>query len=160
MIVWEESMQIHELKFKKNQLYIISGVIFIVVGLIITIVLIAFITSKPALLVGTAIMIILLLTNIILDFTIGKYYLTLSSRTYIKISDRELEIDKGLARRNHVINFQDIDKACFIGEKLVLSLTDNYPNKEIEIRLNLMYLKDLDVLFDTFSKNNILVNKL
>lgn len=44
--------------------------------------------------------------TIILGFLLGNYYITLSSRTYIKIYDKKLEIHKGLLRKNQFIKFK------------------------------------------------------
>ena len=154
-------MQIYKLKFKKKQLNIVFGVIWDLLSLFWTILLIVyFAIFKPELSVGTVFMTICMILYIILGFLLGNYRITLSSRAYIKIYDKELEIYKGLARRNQFIKFEDIEKVHLSGEKIVIILMDYCSNKEVEIMLDLMYLKDLDILLNNFSKNNILVKGL
>lgn len=104
-------------------------------------------------------MAIILIANVTLSFVLGRYYLTLSSRTYIRINENGLEIHKWLARKNQFIKLKDIEKVCLIGEKIVIILTEYGLNKEFEIMLNLMYLKDVDILLNNFSKNNILAER-
>ena len=154
-------MEVYELKFKKKQLQITCGISYDILGLFwLILTIIYFLMIKSKLSVYTVLTTTLTLLTTILCFYLGNYYITLSSRTYVKICDKELEIYKGLVRKNQIIKFKDIEKVCFIGEKIVIILMNYCSNKEIEIMLNAMNLKDLDILLDNFSKNNILVKRL
>jgi uncharacterized membrane protein YdbT with pleckstrin-like domain len=151
-------MEIYELKFKKRQSNITLGIIWVICGLFWTSLLIAsFTIFKAQLSTGTVFFSILIVLNIILDFLLGKHYITFSLQTYIKIYDKELEIHKGLLSKKQFIKFEDIEEVRLIGEKVVIILMNYCSNKEIVIWSELMYLKDLDILLDNFSKNNILV---
>ncbi|KZL90412.1 hypothetical protein [Clostridium magnum] len=151
-------MGIYELKFKKRQLNVILGIVGIVCGLFWTSLLIAsFTIFKAQISTGTVFFTVLIVLNIILDFLLGKHYITFSLQTYVKIYDKELEIHKGLLSRKQFIKYEDIEEVRLIGEKVVIIMMDYCSNKEIVIWSGLMYLKDLDILLDNLSKNNILV---
>ncbi|MBX4261520.1 hypothetical protein [Clostridium estertheticum] len=154
-------MEIYELKFKKKQSVTILGVGWGFISLFWVIFFVVFIVGfKPSLKIGTVRITTLIMLNIILGFVLGNYYITLSSRAYIKISHKELKIHKGLTRRNQVIKFEDIEEVLLIGEKIVIILMDYCSNKEVVIRSDLMYLKDLDILLNNFSKYNKLIKRL
>lgn len=159
--MYQGGIKIYELKFKKKQLNVVYGVIWIVLGLVwIIYLLIGIFVFKAVLSLGTVYMTIMMTLNSVLSFLLGKYYITLSSRTYIKIYDEKLEIHKGLLRKNLLIKFEDIEEVRWIGERIVIILMSYCSNKEVEIRLESIYLKDLDILLNNFSKNNKLVKKL
>lgn len=62
---------------------------------------------------------------VILGLLIGKYYICLPSRTYIKITDKELVVHKGLAWGNRVIKFVDIEEVRLLGNKVFFMLPNN-----------------------------------
>lgn len=102
-------MEIRQLKFKKKPFYIVCGVLWFIIGLSWAILFgVYFEVFKTELFIETAIIVF-----VILFFILGNYYVTLSSRAYIKIYDKKLEISRGLARRNHIIKFEDIEKVYF-----------------------------------------------
>ena len=161
MIILGGYMEIYELKFKKKQSVTLLGVFWAFFSLIWAIFLVIFIAGfKPPLKIAVVYMIIVMMLNIILGFVLGKYYISLSSRTYIKISHKELKIHKGLAHKNQIIKFEDIEEVRLIGEKIVIILMNYCSNKEVEIRSDLIYLKDLDILLNNFSKNNKLIKRI
>lgn len=154
-------IQIYELKFKKRQLDIVYGVIWVLIGLLWTIlIVVCFTVFKAELLVGTVLFTILMALNAVLGFILGNHYITLSSQTYIKVYDKELEINKGLARRNQFIKFEDIEEARLIGNKMYIILKDYISIKEVEIALEVIYMKDLDRLIIDLSENDVPVKRL
>jgi hypothetical protein len=152
-----------EIKYKKKESSIICGVVWGIMSLIWTILLIFIIYIRgftPPLKIGYIYMVFIFLLNGILAFILAKYYITLSLQAYIKIYDDGLEIHKGLLRRSQLIDFKDIDEARLIGNKMYIILKDYVSLKEVEISLDLIYLKDLDRLLVDLFKNDIPIKKL
>jgi hypothetical protein len=55
---------------------------------------------------------------------------------------------------------QLIESTRLIGSKLIMVLINNQRNEEIEINLDLLYVKDMDLLFSWLSLQNISVTRI
>jgi hypothetical protein len=140
------------LKFKATGTNTAAGVIWLMVGLMNVHQLIIFLKLFPITL--------LILLNILLDFPLAIYHLTLYKRTYIGISSGVLSIHRNLILRNYKIKFSEISSVRVSKNKLFIIPIDSFPKKEVLIRTNLLYIKDYEKLLEEFNSYGIVVKNL
>lgn len=153
-------MEEYEIKFKQKGINIAAGVIWIIVAIVNLLILIYFFMLQPSFMTGTVIVTFELSIVFVLGLIIGIYYLRLSCRTYIKITEKQLQIHKGLVWGNETFNIKNIEEARLLGNKMFLIIVNSIKRKEIEIKLDLIFMKDLDMLLEKLSSNNIPVRRV
>lgn len=151
-------MEGYELKFREKRFIIATGVLWIFISVLYLIMLIFYWgLLKPSFMIGTIIVSFELSVVFILGLIIGIYFLCLPSRTYIRITENELAIHKGLVWGNEVIKFHNIQEVRLLGNKMFIIPIYTYLRKEIKIKLDLIYMKDLEILLENFFSKSISV---
>lgn len=148
----------YDFKFKKNSIMVVCGFIWIFFGVFAlsfgTFIILAW---RPHFPIGY-IMPLEMFIIAILGIPLGLYYIKMSSRSYVKISDDNIRVHKGLVKRDFAIRFNDIEQIRLSDKKISLLLKNNLKIKEIEIIKDLLYIKDIDTLLGCFNLNKIVVS--
>ena len=88
----------------------------------------------------------ILLLNILLSTMLAVYYFKLQTIDYLRLKDNSLSIHKGLVFRRKRVDLSEIEQGRVSASKLILILKNE---KEIDINLNLLTIKDYERLHST-----------
>ena len=153
-------MECYELKYKKKSSYIVLGALWSLIGGFWFAFFVIFMMSRPGFHIGSMVFIFEFILIISLSSLLGRYYLKLQSRSYVRITNNGLEIHKSLLRGSSHINLKEIQEIRIQRNKLFLLLIKSNHKREIEIHLDLLYIKDYDILIEELSKHHIVIKSI
>lgn len=145
-------MQNIELKFKNSGTHLAAGIIWLVVAIIYSFQLLFFSIFFP--------LPILFFIIIVLSTMLAIHSLTLPKKTYVKIVSDYLFIYRGLAIPFYEISFSSISYAEITADKLFIIPVAGFYKKELEIRVNLLYRQDFEILLEELTQRGIVVKNL
>lgn len=145
-------MDTGNLKYSKSILLISLGIGWLLLGIMNFIVLLL---NVMQLTVGGGLLLYQIIFASIASSTIGVYYLTLSSRVYIRIFLEGLKIHKGLLLGSYIIKFEEINHINPLQNKIIIKPRDEYGKRKIIILTKFLSTKDNEILMKTFAQKHI-----